>query len=675
MKYIILSILFFLVIFPDHVQAKEGSEFINIVNPIRISEYTKDSVKSLEAEYEQVSKRNFSATWLISYDALVNQDISNFVKTMDSNQELGLFLEVTPKYSIDSGVTYNKSDSWHRARSIFLSGYTQSDRIKLIDQVFSKFKETFGVYPSSVGGWWIDSYSLEYMINKYNITANLGLADQFSTDGYQVWGGYWSTPFYPGKFHAGMPAANLDSKLNIVTLEWAPRDPLHGYSDDRDKASLYSTQDYFTLNIDDSYFKDLMDLYAGSHNNSFGQITVGLESDLDPEAYLGRYSKQMGIIDSFQKTNNYKVVNMRDFSVWYRGNFPSLSPSQVVEGKDLLNGSNDRAIWYQSPNYRIGLKIYPDQQKISVVDLRVYGDNFQEPYFKVPNQDLNLYINMPSVLDTMISPTRKWDIKTEGAINFSGDHDNFKVSDNRGEIFSFQNTIFYSRTKLPDFSDVEHIQIKKSNGGYVNTPLKHWQNGISGKLINSLTPEAIHFLKLTKFKLALVILIVLLLVYFLLIKISLKSKSKKTALVITPTTLIVLACIFWVNLHSRQFFVSQSEIDALEHLINLPQGKVLVFDRECLQCVWHSEFQPAVFINSRNYVSDISKQQVVQDSEILTVKDRVLGRQKIKDLKIKYIYLVKYESYVESLPFSPGDYNLEMIYENANATVWEVKSI
>jgi len=209
-----ITILFF--ILPTKVLAQETNlnQFVSIVNPVRISPYTKNPSASLMSEYQEVAKRNLPATWLLTYDAMLDAGINSTIKAMNQSQELGLFLEVTESFAKDSEVTYNKTDSWHRASSVLLSGYPQEDRRKLVDQALEKFKIFFGFYPTSVEAWWVDSYSLDYMQAKYGISANLTVADQFATDGYQIWGQYWSTPFYPSKFHSGMPAVTLANRLD-----------------------------------------------------------------------------------------------------------------------------------------------------------------------------------------------------------------------------------------------------------------------------------------------------------------------------------------------------------------------------------------------------------------------------------------------------------------------------
>jgi len=50
-------------------------------------------------------------------------------------------------------------------------------------------------------------------------------------------------------------------------------------------------------------------------------------------------------------------------------------------------------------------------------------------------------------------------------------------------------------------------------------------------------------------------------------------------------------------------------------------------------------------------------------------------REEIKETLTKtnarYLYLTKFESYTEELPYSPGDSGVKKIFENANVTIWE----
>ncbi|MEK7095212.1 MAG: hypothetical protein AAB917_00965, partial [Patescibacteria group bacterium] len=126
------------------------------------------------------------------------------------------------------------------------------------------------------------------------------------------------------------------------------------------------------------------------------------------------------------------------------------------------------------------------------------------------------------------------------------------------------------------------------------------------------------------------------------------------------------------KLNRETYSISTGELEALEQLRMLPPGKILVYDHECLQCEWYGQFRPAVFANSRSYVTKISKKPLVYDAHTLEAHDRPTAKAALEKTKAKYLYLVKYGEYQESVSFSPGDLGIEKVYENARAQIWRV---
>lgn len=611
---VILLAPFFL--FVNCAEAAEN-QFITIVNPVRVSSYNPNPAASLESEYRVISRNNLPATWLLTFDIISNGSSAQVLKKFNNKQELGIFLEVTPKFAEAAGVEYHNAGFWHFANAVFLSGYTQEERIKFIDAVFAEFKKVFGNLPTSVGSWWTDSYSLSYMKDRYGVTANLGCSDQFSTDGYQIWGQYWSTPFYPSKYHTGIPALSKDNKLDVVVLQWAPRDPLNGYNN-----SKYSTQDYFTTpgrSID--YFEKLVKLYASQNGNKFGQVTVGLEGDFTPEAYKGEYAKQMEIVSSLAVSGGYRVTNMREFSDWYRKTFPELSPAGLIENDDLLGGDK-KAVWFQSPHYRLGYIFDKATGEIKIRDFRAYFADLIEPYYQSPNSDINLSIYVPSIFDEINYGKDSWTLPKGSEITFS---------DTKVVIKAKGIDIPQILQKYPG------IGVKKLVDSLEISFADKWEIPKDGVNIKDYSAEAIHFFKQKKA------------IFYLL-----TGKG-------------------WNYFRKIDYSVSQGEMYALFRLLTLAQGKVLVANQECLQCSWHTEFRHPAFANRREYVKRFGGHPIVYDSGVLTSKDRASAKKIFDRLNVKYIYLVKFEDYIEKLPFSPGDLGVEKIFDNANAEIWQVK--
>lgn len=675
--FLILSIS--ILILPHPILAQETDQFITIVNPIRISRYSTDPGMSLFNQYNLIKINNLSASWLLTFDALENNEIITVVKSMHPSQDIGIFMEVTENSATKSDVKYNKTDSWHRSTSVFLSGYTQSDRIKLIDTVFAKFKNTFGYYPTSVGAWWIDSFSLEYMQTKYSVTANLAVADQFDTDGYTIWGQYWATPYYPSKIHSAIPASDKTNKIDVVNLQWAPRDPLNGYISpvDKNRASLYSTQDYHTLPAPHSYFEKLIELYAGKNNNQFGQITFGLEGDFSPENYTekGQYGNYIKIAKKFADTGKYQVINMKNFSQWYRNKFPDISPPYTLYSQDLLETNKD-VLWYQSPKYRIGIFYDQNRKSLKIVDLRSYANNFQEPFYTTTNKQLDLYINLPAVINGANYKSEVWeiqnmellDVKTENQtaiLTFSGD----KTIQIRPDKIKL-----YNLGKLPQTILTSSFINKRSGFNYIELyPDNNYPVSEEGYQFRSLTLEATYFLHQRKIKIILAFSLVLLILI---------SFIPKSLLRIFFLSIILVPLFLWYYSHSTLYYVSQSEIDALLKLKSFPNGNILVLDEACLQCSWQTKFRPAALANKRNYITKISNKNLVYDDKFIekfsnnSFTKTEIPREQVKNylqkLNVKYIYLIKHEDYREKLPYSPGDSSAEEIFINSDAQIWKI---
>lgn len=625
-KVIFSILVLFFILFPRPAASHEGhyngaTSFVTIVNPQRISEYTKNYLESFQAQLNQVESRGLFATWPVTYDVLQKKDFVDALKNMNENQELGIFLEVTPNLTQSAGVTYNKSDSWHRANSLFTTGYTQEDRIKLIDTMFKKFKKEFGYYPTSVGAWYIDAFSLSYMQEKYGITATINMSDQYDLDGYQLWGTPWSVPYYPSRINAAVPG-----DLDVLIIRWAPRDPLNGYFIDSEfTPSMYSLQDFETVGLPITYFEDLLHIYTKT-NNSFSHSVIGLEGDLKPESYITYFSERLSVLQNL----DIQVVTMQDFATWHKEHVGE-NILQVIESNDLLGLSNKSAYWIQNNNYRIGITHDPKTNQTQVIDLRVYPKNMEEPFFKSPNKQHSLSINLPYVIDTVASPNSSWDLGIGAVKNTGKDTLNFEkgtLKFRENEIVFPKNTFFPTHIKNSPYIMVSENSI---------VPKTKFPTGVEGLTFMDFSLE---------------------------IPFTIKRRIPVTIAGMLPK----------IYLPIPQFYtISQAEMDALKVLKDLPKSRVLVYDRDCLDCAYHTKSKPAAMAGEKGYVKKYSGKETIEDLKFSTAKTSTEAKNELKNKNIDYIYLSKYEDYIESLPYLPQDLGLSKVYENANAQIWEVK--
>lgn len=579
MSRIVFTIISILLLHFATVRIKAASGVVTIVNPVRISTYNPDPVASIKAQYAVVRGFDFPATWLVTYDVLNDPAIVAVLKKFDDRQEIGLFLEVTANSAKAAGIDYHQTGSWHFANAVLLSGYTQEERIMFLDAIFAKYKSIFGYYPAAVGSWWTDSFSLNYVNQKYGVSIDLGCSDQFSTDNYSLWGQPWSVAFQSTIRHSGLP-----HEKGIIRLQWAPREPGRGYFD-----SLFSTQDYFTqpgLKID--FFEKLIGVYATKAN---GQITIGLEGDLPPSMYGDQFRSQLQLV----KDKKLTVMTMNDFGKKF----------EKMDGKVI----DTNAQWYQTGTYRLG--IIGDK----IVDLRRYMD-YTEPYYERPNRERTLYINLPAVFDSKSDPDSVWDI---GQAQVRSYEDFFDID--------------FPKTSIPQvLYDSPYFRVKTTASGYriFTKTIK-----LEDQILTDWSIETLHAFKSVRFWLRLF-----------------KGQG-------------------FGQFKKERYLISADEQIALIYLKSKPRGLVLVADRECLQCEYHSSARPAVYANLRDYVSRYSAKQVVRNEQVF-LTDKDIAREALVKSSARYVYLTKYESYIETLPLSPGDLGVRKIFENANAVIWEV---
>lgn len=300
-----LVIIFLLLARP--VEAIEDkNKYATIVNPIRSRNlWVSDDLDLLEGQYEPIRREGVRATWLLQYDVFLDEELLGEIRDFDDNQEMGLFLEISPELARVARVNYKPQRPWYKPDVVFLSGYSRSERRKLIDEIFDRFEEEFGFWPKAVGAWWIDSWSVNYMEKKYGVKIVLIVADQKTTDNYGVWGQWWGSPYRASEHNILIPGEG------VTVIQWALRDPELA-TGEGPKFSNYSLQanDYLERGLTTDYFVSLAKKYL----ETTGQITVGLEVGMEGASNLEEYGRQVEWV-----TKNTETVTMSEFANKFEG--------------------------------------------------------------------------------------------------------------------------------------------------------------------------------------------------------------------------------------------------------------------------------------------------------------------------------------------------------------------
>ena len=178
---------------------------VNLYNFIRNSDYRLNDSENIlfettRKQIELLKPTGLPATWALQYDALINPRYQKLLKEqLSTNDEIAAWWEIPRPLTQKAGIKWRGHDhEWDSTANVgFSPGYTPDERRKLVDVYMADFKAIFGQYPRTVGSWFIDEVTLEYMSKRYGIIASCNCKDQIGTDGYTLWGSYWNQAYYP----------------------------------------------------------------------------------------------------------------------------------------------------------------------------------------------------------------------------------------------------------------------------------------------------------------------------------------------------------------------------------------------------------------------------------------------------------------------------------------------
>ncbi|MBI3954609.1 hypothetical protein HY333_01050 [Candidatus Collierbacteria bacterium] len=374
---------------------------VTLVFPIRDRQLWRSGqeISHLTKLVSITSAHRLPATWLIQYDALYDEEIVTNLRELPSFNEVGLFLEVS-RYQAESNIVpYDFLSPWTASKNIFLSGYDLASRQILIDSAFEKFKSVFGYYPKSFGAWYIDVFSLEYIRDKYKADVALGLADQYSTDGYQSWGQYINAPYYVSKKSAIEPSNSPEDNTGVLKVLWAPREPTlsYGGSVEQSNFSLQINDYYRGKGLNTAYFDRLLRALTLDVQAPLSQVTIGLEVSEIEQAFYPELDRVIALIAKYHKEGKITPLTLSYFSNLFRETYQQDNPTFFI--KSAQQGTS--SYWYMSPNYRLGL--FLEKDRLFIRDLRAYHQNgYRDNDQLFPDRHANLVRLVPASIDQVV---------------------------------------------------------------------------------------------------------------------------------------------------------------------------------------------------------------------------------------------------------------------------------
>ena len=368
---------------------------INFVRAVKPRDPNLDLYEPVKKQLELSQKYQFPTTFMLQYDSLLDE---RYFKLLHNQPdiEIGVWLEVVQPLVESIGLKWRGREgwAWDWYSNVGLTvGYTVEERKRIADELMRKFKEVFGYYPKTVGSWLIDSATLNYLYEQYGIVASCNCKDQWGTDGYSIWGGYYNQGYYPSKLNVITPASSSQNQINVPVFRMLGSDPVDQYD-----LGVGGVQGVITL--EPVYMEGggggqeewvrwfLGEIYNGKCL-SFGYTQAGQENGFGWDAMERGYTFQMQCFDELRKKGSISVLTLEQTGRWFKENYKTTPASSIVAKKE-----DKDSVWYYSRHYRSNFYIKDGIPRIR--DIFYFNDLYEERYLNdvCTSRDMR-YDNLP----------------------------------------------------------------------------------------------------------------------------------------------------------------------------------------------------------------------------------------------------------------------------------------
>jgi len=361
---------------------------VNIVNFIRLIEPRDPEITeevlfhTVVKQVEVMNKYKLGGTFLLQYDALMDPRYQKLLKSLPrSSFEIGAWWEIPQPMVEKAGLKWRGRYAWDWHADVgFSTGYTPAEREKLADVYMTDFKNIYGYYPKSVGSWFIDAHTLNYLWQKYKIVASSNCKDQYGTDGYTLWGGYWNQAYYPSKINSYMPAQNEKNQIPVPIFRMLGSDPIRQYDNGfgTDRQGVITLEPVYKDAGGDStwinwYFKE----FISGNAMEFAYVQAGQENSFTWKAMSKGFEYQMKLIARLRNDKKLQVETLAESGRWFKNKYKVTPATSVVVNKDL-KGSDRKTVWFNSRYFRMNLLW--EKGTLRFRDIHLFNEKFPSVY-------------------------------------------------------------------------------------------------------------------------------------------------------------------------------------------------------------------------------------------------------------------------------------------------------
>ena len=365
------------------------NNIVNIVNFIRAIEpragYGElDLFEPVREQMAMAKRLKLPTTWLLQYDALTQGPFVEFLKQeMPENHEIGIWFETVQPNVEAAGIEWRGRWAWDWHTDVgFSVGYTPQERERIADVFVAKFAEIFGRKPTVMGSWLFDAHLLDYLRRVHGLRTACNCKDQYGTDGYTLWGGYWANAYYPSRRNSYLPAQHESEQIPVPVFRMLGSDPLYQYTagvggNGQSVITLEPVYEgigggskpwidwFLRENFREPHFA--MAYAQAGQENSFGwpRMQPGLPYQYERLAQL----RDEGAI---------RVETLGESGEWFRRNFRITPVSAVITQEDWKE-ENHAGVWYLSRFGRLNI-FRTEKRELVIRDWQLFDENCEEPF-------------------------------------------------------------------------------------------------------------------------------------------------------------------------------------------------------------------------------------------------------------------------------------------------------
>jgi hypothetical protein len=391
-----------------------GRGIVNIINFIRGQEprCEVDLVAPVVNQMRLARQHNLPVTWLFQYDALIDRQFRDALGEIPATHEIGGWFEFVRPMVEKAGMEWRGRYDWDWHSHIgFSIGYTPAERERLVDVYMAEFKHVFGRYPRSVGSWMMDAHSLGYMADRYRVSGSCICKEQWGTDGYTLWGGYYGQAFYPSRKNAFMPAQDAAAQISVPVFRMLGSDPIYQYDVGLIGNNACEGQAVVTLEPvypgggqgaansgggSPAWVRWFFDVTFRTPCLTFGYAQVGQENSFGWPAMATGLTDQMGLLAEWVARGELRVETLETSARHYAKCYP-VTPASAITALTDFRGEGRKSVWYCSRFYRTNL--FWDAAGFRVRDLYLFDEDYAERYLTATCPDHNARYDTLPVID------------------------------------------------------------------------------------------------------------------------------------------------------------------------------------------------------------------------------------------------------------------------------------